>query len=259
MQSPFPGMDPYLEQSNIWPDVHNRLIFAICDQIQPLLSPRYAAVVTPYVAYEAIDIATTRTMVPDVGVFEQPEPHPATAAVAIAPAPLTGVLDIATRYHRIEIRTVGEEQLITMIELLSPANKRPGAEGADTYERKRRAVLHSAVHLLEIDLLRGGRRPTLVTPLPEESYFILLSRADRRPFVEIWPVSVRAALPVVPVPLREGEADVPLNLTQAVQRIYSSARYDLRINYRNDPPPPALAAEDAAWLAEHLQAAGVRG
>jgi hypothetical protein len=80
-------MDPYLEQPTMWPDVHNRLMFAICDQIQPLLSPRYAAVLKPYVAYEAIDIATTRTLVPDVGVLEQRSEAPESAAVAIAPAP----------------------------------------------------------------------------------------------------------------------------------------------------------------------------
>lgn len=251
-------MDPYLEQPAMWPDVHNRLMFAICDQIQPLLSPRYAAVLTPYVAYEAIDIATTRMLVPDVGVLEQPGEALRTAGVTIAPAPLTGLIEVATRYHHIEIRSLGNEQLITVIELLSPVNKRSGADAADAYERKRRKVLHSTVHLLEIDLLRAGRRPALVTPLPEAPYFIILSRVERRPQVEIWPLSLREAIPIVPLPLREGEADVPLDLTQAVQRIYASARYDLRIDYRKAPPPPALAPDDAAWLDAQLQAAGLR-
>ncbi len=258
MTSPFPGMDPYLEQASMWPDVHNRLMFAICDQIQPLLSPRYTAVLTPYVAYEAIDIATTRTVVPDIGVLEQHGETHESAAVVIAPAPLTGLIEVATRYHRIEIRTVGEEHLVTVIELLSPVNKRPGADAADAYERKRRDVLHSTVHLLEIDLLRGGRRPSLVTPLPEAPYFIMLSRVERRPHVELWPLSLRTAIPVVPVPLGEGDTDVPLDMTQAVQRIYTSARYDLRIDYTQAPPPPALSPDDAAWLDEHLKAAGAR-
>lgn len=258
MPSPFPGMDPFLEQPNMWSDVHNSLMFALRDQIQPLLSPRYAAVLTPYVAYEAIDIAATRRFVPDVGVLEQHREAHEQAAVGIAPAPLTGLIEVATRYHRIEILTVGEEQLVTVIELLSPVNKRPGADAADAYEHKRREVLQSAVHLLEIDLLRGGRRPALVTPLPDAAYFIVLSRVERRPQVEIWPVSLHEAIPIVAVPLREGDADVPLDLTQAVQRIYASARYDLRIDYTQPPPPPALSPEDAAWLDEHLKVAGVR-
>jgi hypothetical protein len=251
-------MDPYLEQPSMWPDVHNRLMFAICDQIQPLLSPRYAAVLTPYVAYEAIDIATTRMLVPDVGVLEQPGKAPETTDIAIAPAPLTGLIEVATRYHRIEIRSLSDEQLITVIELLSPVNKRAGADAADAYERKRREILQSTVHLLEIDLLRAGRRPALVTPLPEAPYFIILSRVERRPQVEIWPLSLRKAIPVVPLPLRENEADVPLDLTQAVQRIYASARYDLRIDYRKAPPAPALSPDDAAWLDAQLKVAGLR-
>lgn len=258
MVSPFPGMDPYLEQPLLWPDVHSSLALALRDQLQPLLSPRYAAVLTPYIAYEAIDIAATRIIVPDVGVLQQQQTAYEPAAVAIAPAPLTGLIEVPTRYHRIELRTVGAEQVVTVLEILSPVNKRPGAHAADAYERKRHDVLRSTVHLLEIDLLRGGRRPSLVTPLPEAPYFIILSRAERRPQVEIWPLSLREPLPIVPVPLREGDADIPLDLTQALQRIYSSARYDLRIDYTKAPPPPALSPEDAAWLNTLLQAAGVR-
>lgn len=258
MHSPFPGMDPYLEAPAFWPDVHNSLSFALREQLQPLLSPRYTAVLTPYIAYEVIDIAATRTVVPDVGVLERDgEPHQR-AATAIAAAPLTGLLDVPTRYHRIELRTVGDETLVTVIELLSPANKRPGVAATDAYERKRHDVLQSDVHLLEIDLLRGGRRPSLVTPLPPNPYFIILSRMENRPYVEIWPLSLRETIPIVPVPLRQGDADVPLDLTQALQRIYASARYDLRIDYRADPPAPALPPEDAEWLAKHLHAAGVR-
>jgi hypothetical protein len=254
----FPGMDPYLEATPLWPDVHNRLAFAICDQMQPQLSPRYTAALTPYVTYEALEIAQTRVMVPDVGVLQHDAPAPGGAAVAIAPAPLTGRIAVPTRYHRIEIRTVGDEELVTVIEILSPANKRPGLMAADAYEHKRFDVLQSAVHLLEIDLLRGGRRPSLLTPLPDNPYFIFLSRFEARPTVEIWPLSLREAIPVVPVPLRGEDADIPLDVGQALRRIYESARYDLRIDYTQAPPPPDLAAEDAAWLAELLQEAGKR-
>jgi uncharacterized protein DUF4058 len=260
MELPFPGMDPYLERPSLWPDVHASLISAARDQIQARLGPRYTAMITPYVAFESIEIAPVRIAVPDISIFERDEPDQGGVAIAIAPAPLTSpaVMEVPTRYARIEIRTVDDETLVTAIELLSPANKRPGAEGAYTYEKKRQELFRSEAHLLEIDLLRGGIRPQLARPLPDQPYFIFLSRAPRRPQIEIWPLLLREPIPVVPVPLRFPDPDVPLDLGQALRRIYSSAHYERRIDYRKAPPPPDLADEDADWLDAHLRAGGLR-
>ena len=32
MPSPFPGLDPYLEQPDYWPECHSRLIVAIAEK-----------------------------------------------------------------------------------------------------------------------------------------------------------------------------------------------------------------------------------
>ncbi len=257
----FPGMDPYLEAPAIWPDVHTSLSFAVRDQIQPLLGQQYSAIIVPYVATETLAIAPNR-FIPDVGVFERDSSTlpPRGGAATIAPAPLTGTvtMELPTRYHRIEIRTVTEEVLVTAIEILSPVNKRPGADAADAYERKRREIFRSAAHLLEIDLLRGGRRPELVQPLPNDPYFILLSRAERRPTIEIWPVALAEPIPIIPIPLRHPDADIPLDLNAALTLIYRSARYDYRIDYRQPPPAPELPAAEAAWVDELLRARGLR-
>jgi hypothetical protein len=106
-------------------------------------------------------------------------------------------MEIPTRYGRVEVRTVGDETLVTAIEVLSPANKRPGVDGADAYEKKRQELYRSTAHLLEIDLLRAGRRPLFARPLPEAPYFIYLSRVQRRPTTDIWPLSLRAPIPGV--------------------------------------------------------------
>ncbi|MCU0495128.1 MAG: DUF4058 family protein [Chloroflexaceae bacterium] len=260
METPFPGMDPYLEAPAFWPDVHNRLAYAICDQIQPTLSPRYAAIIVPYSTFETIDIAPAQKVVPDIGLIERDLPGPGGTAVATLEAPLTSTitLEMPTRYARIEIRTVGNETLVTAIELLSPVNKRPGAEGAEAYERKRREVFRSDAHLLEIDLLRAGKRPAFQTELPDSPYFVYLSRAERRPTVDIWPMTMQAPMDVVPVPLRYPDPDVRLDLNAALHQAYTSARYDLRLDYRNPPPPPELSPDDAAWLDAHLRERGLR-
>jgi hypothetical protein len=260
MESPFPGMDPYLEAPSIWPDVHASLIAAIRDQIQAQLNPRYTAVITPYVAFESIEIAPVRMAVPDIAILERDSPGASGGAVAIAPPPLTGTaaMEVPTRYAHLEIRTVDDEALVTAIELLSPANKRPGQEGADAYERKRQEIFRSDAHLLEIDLLRGGRRPQLTTPLPNAPYFIFLSRAERRPYIAIWPLSLREPILPVPVPLRHPDPDVPLDLAEALRRVYASARYERRIDYHKAPPPPELSADDAAWIDQRLRERGLR-
>jgi hypothetical protein len=255
-------MDPYIERATLWPDVHHRIITAICDQLQQRIVPNYIAQITPYVALEQIEIASPRrAIVPDIGIYERDDPGPGATAVIDAP-PLLGaaVMVIPTRYARIEIRAINDETLVTAIELLSPVNKRPGADGADAYEQKRQELFQSGVHLLEIDLLRGGRRPQLArpNPLPDDPYFIFLSRAERWPEIAIWPCALQKPLPTVPVPLRRPDPDVPLPLTTILHQVYRNARYDLQIDYRADPPPPDLHLADAEWLTAQLQEHGLR-
>ncbi|GAB4425810.1 MAG: DUF4058 family protein [Chloroflexi bacterium OHK40] len=262
MEAPFPGMDPYLEQPSLWPDVHHRVITALGDQLQERIAPRYRAVITPYVVFESLEIAPVRAIVPDAGLFERDAPesasNPGVALLDTAPLTLPAIMEVPTEYARIEIRTVRDYVLVTAIELLSPANKRPGAEGADAYEKKRQELFRSTAHLLEIDLLRNGKRPQVARPLPDAPYFVFLSRVQRRPYIDIWPLSLRTPMTRIPVPLRYPDADVPLDLGAAIRISYQRARYDLEIDYRADPPPPPLSPDDAAWLDAYLRERGLR-
>lgn len=262
MQCPFPGMDPYLEAPYLWSDVHNSLIYALRDQIQPQLSSKYAAVITPFVAYETLEIAPVRVAaIPDLGIFEERAKFDLAAPtllVEAAPLVLPIAMKVPTRYTRLELRTIGDEQLVTAIELLSPANKRPGADGADAYEHKRQELFQSTAHLLEIDLLRAGQRLQVAGPLPAYPYFIFLSRVEKRPHAEIWPLSLRQPFPRVPIPLRRPDPDIVMDLNVALQQIYTSAAYERRINYRLPPPKPELAADDVIWLDERLHTHALR-
>jgi hypothetical protein len=256
-------MDPYLERPSLWPDVHAGMIAAIRDQLQPQLVPRYIAQITPYIALEQIEIASSRrAIVPDVGVYERDVPGVNAATAVVDAPPLIGaaVLEAPTRYARIEIRAVNDETLVTAIELLSPVNKRPGVDGADAYEKKRQELFQSSAHLLEIDLLRAGKRPLLARPerLPDDPYFVFLHRREDWPRVGIWPCALQKPLPTVPVPLRRPDPDVVLSLTQVLQQVYRNARYDLQVDYRAAPPPPDLAPEDATWLDAQLRERGMR-
>src|SRR5262249_61985845 len=126
------------------------------------------------------------------------------------------------------------------------------------YRRKRRELLRSETHLMEIDLLRGGERPQLKRPVPTAPYYVNLYRATRRPYVEVWPIQLWEKLPMMPVPLLDPDPDAALDLGAVVAAVYERGAYARLIDYRRPPPPPALLDREAVWLGEHLRAQKVR-
>jgi Protein of unknown function (DUF4058) len=258
MPSPFPGMDPYLE-GPLWTTVHTQLTAEIARQLAPKLRPRYLALSTERFVIEVPDdvAVTTSDLYPDVGVL-QAGPMPfggREAGIATAPLRLATVMPSRVPHVTVEVRDVEHRQLVTAIEVLSPTNKR--GEGREEYLRRRRRLLLSAAHLLEIDCLREGQRVPMQGPLPPAPYFVFLSRAEGRPITEVWPIPLDAPLPVVPVPLLPGDPDVPLDLQLALTTLYDLLGYDLAVDYKRPPRVP-LRAEAAAWAEAHLRAAGLR-
>jgi hypothetical protein len=149
-------------------------------------------------------------------------------------------------------------RLVTAIEVLSPVSKRPSHEAYQDYLRQRRQLLRSETHLIEIDLLRGGERPPLERFVPPAPYYVTLSRAPRRPVVEVWPVRLWERLPVLPVPLLEPDPDVALDLGTVVAAVYERGAYARLIDYHLPPPLPALSEAQGTWLEGHLRAQKVR-
>jgi hypothetical protein len=264
MPSPFPGMDPYLEDSNIWPSCHHFLADEIAAQLNSRLDPKYYADVEVRTVAEDVMIATTRTIYPDAAVLEREklETLPQTGsyaatAVAIPAAPIQRIVPVTSRVklRAVRIYTIETEQLVTSIEILSPFNKRQG-EGVEAYRHKRSLLLQSPVHVLEIDLLRGGVRPgsEVNEPSREVEYVLLVNRAIPGDFrlSEIWPVALNEPLPLLPIPLLDPDPDIALDLGTALRAIYARAGYDRRIDYRHPVPPPDLRPEMVAWLRQHL-------
>ena len=262
MPSPFPGMDPYIEDPEIWSDFHGGVADEMRAELNRVLSPRYVARMTPRVTYEIVEIAERRHIRPDVGVWQ---PQPPSGEVTSGMAVMTAVpveslvqIELPLRLYTVEVHETGTLRLVTAIEVLSPVNKRPSHEAYQDYLRKRRQLLRSETHLIEIDLLRGGERPPLECPVPPAPYYVTLSRAHQRPVVDVWPIQLWESLPVLPVPLLEPDPDVPLDLGTVVAAVYERGAYTRLIDYRLPPPPPALAEAQATWLEEHLRAQKVR-
>jgi hypothetical protein len=257
MASPFPGMDPYLEGAR-WPGFHHDLATEIKRQLTPLLLPGYYADTSTYFLVDTgDDLEIARKFYLDVGVKEQADRTTPYRPVAISDAPVLSklVLPHCRPHSQVEIREMRNDRLVTAIEFLSPPSKR--TPGRKQYLRKRLRILRSDVHLIELDLLRRGRRLPWSGDPPPASYYVYLSRADRRSEIGIWPLALADRLPVIPVPLLNGDSDVPLDLQQAVNAVYASSRYDLLLNYTEAPDVP-LNSSDVAWVDQVLKEKGIR-
>jgi hypothetical protein len=219
MPSPFPGMDPYLETPELWPDVHHEIISQIRNNLHPALLPNYVARVA------------LRVYVSD----QEP-----------------GLIDDIEE-ARLEIRDVDSKSLVSVIEVLSPRNKIPQSRGHLRFMEQRQEILDGPVHWVEIDLLRDGYVPTATSPpLNPSDYRVLVSRAERRAKARYAPLSLRQPLPVFWIPLRGAEPDVPLDLGAVLRAAYDAGAYNISIDYSKEPDPP-LNPHDAKWAYDLLR------
>lgn len=181
MPSPFPGMNPYLEQSDTWHDFHVNFIVRSRETLSAQVGTEYLVTIQTSAALQlpAVEVEQHRS------------------------------LEIRDRRHR---------RVITVIEVLSPSNKAPGGD-RDDYLAKRRQVLAGQTHLVEIDLRRGGVRPDLPV-LPSCDYYALVSRYEDRPRIDFWPIGLRESLPRIPIPLALPDPPVWLDIRSVLDRAY---------------------------------------
>jgi hypothetical protein len=221
-------MNPYLEQEVVWHDFHERFLPAAATSLVHQIRPRYIVLIDENIYLHDIPTAERR-----------PLEAPAHVLLPEEDVESLSYLKILDRVSR---------ELITVVELLSPTNNRPGDHRAQ-YLSKRSIVRQGPAHLVEIDLLRGGK-PLPAEERPECTYSVLVSRADRRPEADFWPIGLRDPLPTIPVPLRPEDGDARLDLQALLNRIYDESGYEDYL-YHHEPDPP-LVADDASWARSFL-------
>ncbi len=254
MKTPFPGMDPYLEAPNLWEEVHNDLMGGIRRYLTGLLRPHYRVAIEQRVYLTPLPPPDQPVGKPDVLLY----PTGSTVMTMTPPVtliePKIGFIPMPDndeiRERFLEIRAVDTQEVVTVIELLSPTNKRAGI-GRDQYEVKREKVLWSATHLVEIDLLRANK-PMPLQVEGSSHYRVVVSRSPQRPQAEVYQFNVRQPIPDIPIPLRSGEAEPLLKLNQILHDLYDQSGYDLAINYHDKPPPPNFSDEDKQWIAAQV-------
>lgn len=261
MPSPFPGMDPYLETPEIWPDLHHELISIIRQRLNEALRPRYHSMVEDRVYISDESDPGRRVIVPDVAIqvasagesYRAAGTSPGDLAVA-EPVIATTMIEEEIREARIVIVDGAGRNVVTVIEVLSPTNKIVGSHGRANYETKRQEVMQSPAHLVEIDLLREGEPIYTGERLPPHDYLVHVSRRGQRPKGIIWPILISQRLPTIKIPLLPSDEDADLNLGEILNTAYDRAGYDLIVEYDKPPRVPLCPLAErwvSDWLMQH--------
>ena len=229
MPSPLPGMDPYLEHPKLWPSFQHQLLACLYQVLLPGLVDRYRARVG------------TRTYTSEMALF-------------------TSVVKEDHSEEYIEVRNRTDGRLVTLVEVVSPANKGTTA-GRAAYLERRRDALAQRAGVVEIDLVLQGK-PTLTfnrDGLPEYDYAVTVTRGSAPDRYEIYTTTLAKRLPKFKVPLAADDRDALLDLQAAFARAFDLGNFVAQVDYTTAPPPDVpLTDAHRAWLDEHLKALKLR-
>ncbi|MBI1832417.1 MAG: DUF4058 family protein [Planctomycetes bacterium] len=222
MPSPFPGMDPYLEEEKRWPAFHALTVQALYQMLVPGLMDRYRARVgeREYTSEEALFTSVVR------------ENH---------------------KESFVEVRQRSDGRLVTLVELISPANKIT-SEGRKHYLDRRDEVRKMNANVVEIDLVLQGQ--TVIDCAKDASptwdYAVVVSRWTHPDRYEIYSATLPKRLPRFRVPLASDDRDTVLDLQAAVSRAFDQGDFFKQIDYARDPAT-RLSDENRKWLVERLK------
>ena len=224
MPSPFPGMDPYLEHPRLWVHFQHQLLACLYQILLPGLVDRYRARVG------------TRTYVSEMPLF-------------------TSIIREQYSEEFIEIRNRTDGKLVTLLEVVSPANKTTTA-GRQAYLDARQLAVAQRAGIVEIDLVMQGK-PTLTYSrdgLPEYDYAVTVTRSNAPDRYEIYTATLQKRLPKFKLPLAADDRDALLDLQAAFARAYDLGTFANQINYKGPPPPDVpFTNEYKTWADELLK------
>jgi hypothetical protein len=266
-------MDPYVEACGLWRDFHHNLISEIQRALAGGTPERYLvrAGERSYIVLVEEDCKKSHPFYPDVSVTTERRKKPArkNGDVAVAEPPFQAEPVLMRAFVEDEHREAfveiyedsAEQRLVTSIEVLSPSNKSPNTPGWELYLPKRQSLLLGDANLVEIDLLRGGRRMPMLDPWPDSPYTFLVARArkydearqGRGPSCRVWPVHFQIPCPPIPVPLLKPDPDIVLDVQPMIEAIYQRSRYARSIDYTKPLTPP-LDETETAWLEQRIRA-----
>jgi hypothetical protein len=261
-------MNPYLENPDLWSEVHHRLITAMAIAISPPLRPQYRVAIEKR-TYRINTEDSLLIRIPDVDILSAKQQDKKSDLLggntAIISLPIetenksftvTVPLPLEIKEGYLEIREVSTGKVVTVIELLSPTNKLTKS-GRKAYMKKREIILGSDTNLVEIDLIRDGEKMPIINNIPNTDYRILILRSCFLPSAQLFAFTVRDVIPDVPIPLQPNEQEIKVNLQDLLLEIYEQAGFDLTLDYHNTPVPDLLP-KDREWMDILLREQGRR-
>jgi hypothetical protein len=217
-------MDPYLETPKLWPAFQHQLLACLYQILLPGLVDRYRARVG------------TRTYVSEMPLF-------------------TSIIREQFSEEFIEIRNRTDGKLVTLLEVVSPANKTTTA-GRQAYLDARQQAVAQKAGIVEIDLVMQGK-PTLNYSrdgLPDYDYAVTVTRSNAPDRYEIYTATLQKRLPKFKLPLAADDRDALLDLQAAFARAYDLGTFSTQINYKGPPPPDVpFTTEYKTWTDELLK------
>jgi hypothetical protein len=268
MPSPFPGMDPYLENPEFFPGLHDRMITKISACLQAQLPEHYFSEIRTRVWIECSERGTE----PDIDVFRSHDGSGTSEAgggVAVAEETETQTVAVYVPYEErresfVEIYSArGGRRLVTAIEVLSPSNKTPGDQSRESYRQKQLEFLSGKVNLVEIDLLRGGKHTTGVPLEPAQraagsfDYHVCRHCFFDYKYFYVTPIRLEQRLPRIVIPLLTDAPRVLLDLQPIFDQCYDDGPYRRFAFYQETAPVPPLTPAQAEWANRLLQEKGL--
>jgi hypothetical protein len=260
-------MDPYLENPGLWPDVHHTLISGYRDFLAPQLRPKYVVRVEErtYISDDSDPTLRPQHRIPRVEVAVRAGWEEVVFSLGGGGSsleveePIIATTWLEEEIHEAFLKIIDRDSLevVTVIEILSLANKMTGSPGGQSFEQKRREIMNSPTHWVEVDLLRGKRMVPVPRKAGPHEYLVHVSKLGLRPRGLLYPIRLSQRLPLIPIPLKPGDPDARLDLQSALDAAYDRAGYDLGIDYRSEPQPP-LDGELAGWADQLLRSKGMR-
>jgi Protein of unknown function (DUF4058) len=255
MQNPFPSMNPYLEHPQLWHQVHNRLIVSIADEIAGTIAPKYQVAIEQRV-YMSVDDPQSLVGIVDIGIKTDHDSSSSLSSITatlVKPQQVQLPMSWEVKERYLEIREITTRELVCVVEVLSPVNKR-SSKGRSLYEAKRTKILSSMTHLVEIDLLRSGKAMPM-TGQTTSHYRILVSRSTLRPNADLFAFNLPEPIPAFPIPLKAEDNEPIVDLQRLLNEMYDRARLDLSIDYSPEAVNQSIPMADSIdldWLLQKI-------